>query len=117
MLETSHPPTYYIPLRDVDSTAILPNMGRSSLCEWKGRASYYDVVVGERMESCAAWRYPDPTEAFAPIKDCLCFYPSRMDAVFVEGEKARAQEGDFYGGWITDDIQGPFKGGAGTLGW
>ncbi|MCB1165238.1 MAG: DUF427 domain-containing protein, partial [Leptospiraceae bacterium] len=67
--------------------------------------------------TAAAWRYPSPSEAFVAIKDCLCFYPSRMDAVFVDDEQARAQEGDFYGGWITKDIIGPFKGGAGTLGW
>ena len=117
ILETSHPPTYYIPLKDIDDTALRPNMGRSSMCEWKGRASYYDVVAGDRSASCAAWRYPSPTPAFVAIKDCLCFYPSRMDAVYVDGQQARAQEGDFYGGWITDDIEGPFKGAPGTTGW
>lgn len=117
VLETSHPPTYYIPLADIDSTAILPNMGRSSMCEWKGRAAYYDITVNHRTATCAAWRYPSPTDSFTPIKDCLCFYPSQMDAVFVDGEQARAQEGDFYGGWITSDIEGPFKGAPGTMGW
>jgi hypothetical protein len=90
---------------------------KSSFCEWKGRAGYYTVSVGDRQASSAAWFYPNPTPAFAAIKDYVAFYPSRMDACYLDGEKVQAQEGDFYGGWITKDIVGPFKGGLGTWGW
>ena len=83
----------------------------------KGRASYYDVVTDERTEERAAWYYPEPVPAYAEIRDHIAFYPSRMDACWVGGRKVRAQEGDFYGGWITPDVIGPFKGAPGTWGW
>lgn len=116
VLETSHPPVYYIPPEDLkmEHLALIP---KSSFCEWKGRAGYYTVSVGDRQASSAAWFYPNPTPAFAAIKDYVAFYPSRMDACYLDGEKVQAQEGDFYGGWITQDIVGPFKGGLGTWGW
>jgi uncharacterized protein (DUF427 family) len=116
VLETSHPPVYYIPPEDVRSESLRPSR-RHSFCEWKGRASYYDLVVGEREVRDAAWYYPDPTSRFASIRDCVAFYPSRVDAAFVDGERVQAQAGDFYGGWITAEIEGPFKGGPGTAGW
>jgi len=117
VLETSHPPTYYFPPDDVDASVLKSNANRRSFCEWKGRASYFDLAVEGREAPAAAWRYPEPPKQYAAIRDFICFYPSKMEAVYVDGEQARAQEGDFYGGWITADIQGPFKGGAGTMGW
>ncbi len=116
VLETSHPPVYYIPPEDIKMEH-LAEIPRSSFCEWKGRAGYYSVSVGDRQASSAAWFYPNPTPAFASIKDYVAFYPSLMEACYLDGEKVQAQEGDFYGGWITKDIVGPFKGGLGTWGW
>ncbi len=116
VLETSHPPTYYLPPNDLNREYFEPAAGRS-LCEWKGQASYYDVAVGDQRTERAAWFYRDPTPAFADIKNYVAVYPSRMEACFVDGERVRAQEGDFYGGWVTSKIVGPFKGGAGTWGW
>jgi uncharacterized protein (DUF427 family) len=116
VLETSHPPVFYFPPADV-RTEFLTEAANSSFCEWKGRAGYYDLQVGEKQVKNAAWFYPNPTERFAEIKDFIAFYPSKMDACFVDGERVRSQEGDFYGGWITAAIVGPFKGGAGTWGW
>lgn len=115
VLETSHPPVYYIPLEDVSEQMLRP-VAQTSFCEWKGTAHYYDVVSGEKTAESAAWFYPDPTSAFKKIKGYVAFYPSQMDACFVDGERVRAQEGDFYGGWITNDIVGPFEGGAGSPG-
>jgi uncharacterized protein (DUF427 family) len=114
VLETSHPPVYYVPPEDVRMEHLTPS-GAASFCEWKGRARYYDAVTGEREERRAAWFYPDPTPPFRDLRDYVAFYPARMDACWVDGE--RAQAGDFYGGWITADIVGPFKGGPGTWGW
>lgn len=116
VLETSHPPVYYFPPEDVKLEFLRSDPG-SSFCEWKGRAAYYALEVGDRRVENAAWYYPEPTDRFALIRDYPAFYPSKMDACYVDGELVRAQEGDFYGGWITDDIVGPFKGGAGTWGW
>jgi uncharacterized protein (DUF427 family) len=116
VLETSHPPVYYIPQQDIRMEYLEPS-GGGSFCEWKGRASYYEVVTGERKESRAAWFYPDPTPPFADLRDHVAFYPSKMDGCWVGGKKVGAQQGDFYGGWITPDIVGPFKGGPGTWGW
>ena len=116
VLETSHPPVYYIPPDDIWMDYLTPAPG-SSFCEWKGRAVYFDLRVGERHVDRAAWAYPDPTPRFASIKDHLAFYPSKMDACFVDDERAEAQAGDFYGGWITSRIVGPFKGAPGTWGW
>jgi uncharacterized protein (DUF427 family) len=116
VLETSHPPVYYIPPEDVRSETLRPSR-RHSFCEWKGRASYYDLVVGERVVRDAAWYYPDPTSPFVAIRDHVAFYPGRVDAAFVDDEQVQAQAGDFYGGWITAEIEGPFKGGPGTAGW
>ena len=116
VLETSHPPVYYIPPEDIRTEYLTLARG-TSFCEWKGAARYYDVSTEERMERRAAWFYPDPVPAYRDLKHYVAFYPSLMDACWVGGEKVRAQEGDFYGGWITSDIVGPFKGGSGTWGW
>jgi uncharacterized protein (DUF427 family) len=116
VLETSHPPCYYIPPSDVLMDHLIPT-SRSTWCEWKGKATYYSVRVGGRIAENAAWAYLKPNPAFEPIQGWVTFYASLMDACFVDGEKVRAQAGDFYGGWITENIVGPFKGGPGTRGW
>jgi uncharacterized protein (DUF427 family) len=116
VLETSHPPTYYVPPEDVRTDLLSKGMG-GSVCEWKGRAAYHAVTVGSRRIEDAAWSYPDPLPGFEPIAGYLAFYPGRVDEAWVGEERALAQEGGFYGGWITSRIRGPFKGAAGTLGW
>ena len=116
VLETSHPPVYYLPQADIRMEHLRP-AGGGSVCEWKGRAVYFDVVVGERTLSHVAWAYPTPTPAFAPIRDYLAFYAAPMDGCWVDGERVTPQPGEFYGGWITSDIVGPFKGAPGSWGW
>ncbi len=116
VLETSHPPVYYLPSEDVRLEYFIPAPGRS-FCEWKGIASYYTITAAEKTAVQSAWYYPDPTPAFAAIKNYIAVYPSRMDACTVNGEIVTAQPGDFYGGWITSNIVGPFKGDPGTAGW
>ena len=116
VLETSHPPVYYIPPEDVQMAYFVEAQG-ASWCEWKGRALYYTVVMdGEKAER-AAWSYHEPDEAFRAIKDHVAFYAGAMDECTVDGERVRPQPGGFYGGWITEDVVGPFKGGPGTAGW
>ncbi|MEL6500287.1 MAG: DUF427 domain-containing protein [Cyanobacteria bacterium J06623_1] len=117
LLETSHPPAYYIPPEDIKLEYLQPVASGRSFCEWKGVARYYNVVVGKQEVAKAAWYYPQPTAEFAAIKDYVAFYPSKMDACYVDGELVKAQAGDFYGGWITKNIVGPFKGEAGSWGW
>ena len=117
VLETSHPPTIYVPPGDIASEALRPAGGRGSSCEWKGAAHYFDVVGGPRVEARAGWAYAAPVERYAALRDHVAFYPSRMDACWLDEERVLSQEGDFYGGWITADLEGPFKGGPGTLGW
>ena len=114
VLETSHPPVYYIPPADIRMEYLAPTR-HATFCEWKGAASYYTVTVGERVEPNAAWYYPRPTAPFAEIAGYVAFYPGKMDACYVDGELVQPQPGDFYGGWITRDIVGPFKGGPGSL--
>ena len=116
ILETSHPPTYYFPPEDVRMD-LLQRSSRSSGCEFKGRAVYFTVEAGGRRAEHAAWSYPDPTPRYRALADHVAFYPSRMDECWVGEERAEAQEGDFYGGWVTSRIVGPFKGAPGTLGW
>jgi uncharacterized protein (DUF427 family) len=117
VLETSHPPTYYVPLEDVAPGALVASDGASTYCEWKGVASYYDVVGGRTRAGRAAWTYHDPSPGFEPIRDAVAFYPAAMDACWVDDERVEPQPGGFYGGWITSDVVGPFKGEPGTLGW
>ncbi|HUV06574.1 MAG TPA: DUF427 domain-containing protein [Spirochaetia bacterium] len=116
VLETSHPPVYYIPAEDIRMEFLEREPG-SSFCEWKGQALYYSVAVGDKIAGRAAWSYPKPSPAYSAIKDHVAFYAERMDACTVDGERVRPQEGAFYGGWITKNIVGPFKGAPGTLGW
>jgi uncharacterized protein (DUF427 family) len=116
VLETSHPPNYYFPPDDIAPDALTPGRG-GSFCEWKGRAHYFTVHGGPRVEEEAAWAYATPSPAFAVITDHVAFYAGRMDACFVDGERVVAQPGGFYGGWITSRVVGPFKGGPGSRGW
>lgn len=116
VLETSHPPAYYIPLDDV-RREYLVSTPRRTFCEFKGSASYWTVRANGRTAENAGWSYQTPAPGYEAIKGCLAFYPSKMDACYVDDEQVVAQEGDFYGGWITASIVGPFKGGAGTWGW
>ena len=116
VLETSHPPVYYIPPQDIKMEYLQPT-SRQSFCEWKGMANYYTIVVGDKQVPNGAWYYKNPTADFTSIQDYVAFYPSKMEACFLNDERGQAQPGDFYGGWITKDIVGPFKGGAGSWGW
>lgn len=116
VLETSHPPVYYIPAWDIRREFLTEAPGHS-FCEFKGFAQYWSLEAGGRHEARAAWSYPEPTPSYAAIQDHLAFYASRVDACWVGDEQVQPQEGDFYGGWITSSIIGPFKGGPGTAGW
>ena len=116
VLETSHPPTIYVPPEDFADGSLRDAPGRS-LCEWKGSASYLDVVAGGVVARAAGWTYRRPVAAYAALRDHVAVYPSRMDACRLDDERVQSQAGDFYGGWITADLVGPFKGGPGTLGW
>jgi uncharacterized protein (DUF427 family) len=117
VLETSHPPVYYVPIDSVAAGVLEPVPG-GTWCEFKGAASYFDVVgPSGRVLPRAAWHYPRPTAGFEVLAGHVAFYPGRMDRCTVDGETVVAQEGDFYGGWITSRVTGPFKGGAGTRGW
>ena len=116
VLETSHPPVYYIPPGDIQQR-FLSRTEHQSYCEFKGLATYYTLKVREKVAENAAWSYHNPSIGYDSIKDHVAFYPGRVDACYVDNERVHAQEGDFYGGWITSDIDGPFKGGPGTLVW
>lgn len=116
VLETSQAPAFYLPPDDIDLALLRPADGRS-FCEWKGVASYVDVVAGDQVAPQAGWFYRQPNEAFAAIADHLAFYPQRVDACFVNDEQVDPNGGDFYGGWITSTVVGPFKGDAGTRSW
>ncbi len=116
VLETHHPPTYYLPMADIRAGALIPARG-SSWCEWKGKAQYFDVKSGGVVSHKAAWHYPEPTARFAQLKDHVAFYPERMEACFVSDELVDAQPGSFYGGWVTSNLTGIIKGGRGTEGW
>ena len=109
VLERGHPPVYYVTLEEINANT-LQNSTRKTWCEWKGEARYYDVRVGDMISKNAAWYYPNPTRAFEEIKDYLAFYAGKMDACYVGDELVKPQAGDFYGGWITSNIEGPFKG-------
>lgn len=115
-LETSHPPSYYIPQADIDMTLLRQNE-RRSLCEWKGEAVYYDITLPHGTIRSVAWSYPEPTDAFEAIRDHLAFYAGPFEACFVDDERVTPQEGPFYGGWITPHVAGPFKGAPGTGLW
>lgn len=116
VLETASPPVYYIPPEDVEMKYLIES-GKTTYCEWKGTASYYTVSVHDKRAEDAAWFYHEPAPGYETIKDYIAFYPQLMDACYVDGEIAKPQPGRFYGGWITSDITGPFKGEPGTEGW
>lgn len=116
VLETSHPPTYYLPA-DSFSPGILHPAAGSSWCEWKGQAAYYDVVVGDQVAPRAAWTYPHPTPGFEPLAGAVAVMAAQMDRCTVDGEQVVPQPGGFYGGWITSWVVGPFKGVPGSMGW
>ncbi|MGI4828881.1 MAG: DUF427 domain-containing protein [Janthinobacterium lividum] len=124
VLETSHPPVFYLPPEDVRtdllrrSDAVGGAGQRGSFCEWKGSAVYWDLVMpDEETVAAVAWSYPHPSTKFTALRGYLAFYPSRVEACWVDGEQVQAQAGDFYGGWITSRVTGPFKGAPGTQGW
>lgn len=116
VLETSHPPVYYLPPDAFTGCVLEPAPGRS-LCEWKGEARYWTIRVGEARAERAAWSYPDPVPAYAPLRDHLAVYAGMMDQCFVGDEAVTPQPGGFYGGWVTSDLKGPFKGIPGSMGW
>jgi uncharacterized protein (DUF427 family) len=116
VLETASPPVYYLPPTDV-RTELLRSSGYETVCEWKGRAEHFDLVVGDRVSRRAAWAYPAPRPGFEAIAGYLAFYPGRVDEATVDGELVRPQPGGYYGGWITAEIVGPWKGEPGTEGW
>jgi uncharacterized protein (DUF427 family) len=116
ILETSHPPVYYLPPEDVQMAYFHPT-AHHTYCEFKGAASYYTLTVGDKTVPNAAWYYPHPTAGYEGITNYIAIYSSHMDACYIDGERVQAQQGDFYGGWITKNIIGPFKGGPGTHGW
>lgn len=114
--ETASPPTYYVPRADIEDGVLQPGQGLS-MCEWKGRARYFDLVVGESRSVQAAWDYPSVSDEYAVLADHVAFYASRVERCTVAGEVVRPQAGQFYAGWITSDLAGPFKGDPGTQGW
>jgi uncharacterized protein (DUF427 family) len=116
VLETSHPPTYYLPAHDFADGSLVPVEG-GSFCEWKGSAAYCDVHGGGAVAPRAAWHYPHPTPAFRQLAGHVAVYPGAMDRCLVDGEVVAPQPGGFYGGWVTSKVVGPFKGGPGTQGW
>ncbi|MET0830195.1 MAG: DUF427 domain-containing protein [Microbacterium sp.] len=116
VLETSHPPVYYLPIAAFADGALVPARG-SSFCEFKGYARYFDVVGGGRTAQGAAWNYATPSRGFELLADRVAVYAGKMDRCAVDGEVVVPQPGGFYGGWVTSDIVGPFKGDPGTRGW
>lgn len=121
VLETSHPPTYYLPMDSFEPTALRRAAGRS-WCEWKGQAAYFDIVVhddgaGDSVAPRAAWTYPQPTPGFEPLAGAVAVMAAQMDRCTVDGEVVTPQPGGFYGGWITSRVVGPFKGIPGSMGW
>ena len=115
-LEASHPPSWYLPPADV-TPGLLRRSERRSFCEWQGVAVYWHLAVGGDVLRDVAWSYPDPTPPFAMLRDHFAFYAAPLDRCTVDGERVRPQPGGFYGGWITSDLAGPFKGVPGSMGW
>jgi uncharacterized protein (DUF427 family) len=113
--ETAHPPTFYLPLADVQ-LGLLHSAGGGSFCEWKGPARYWGLVDGARRLEQVAWSYPHPMVGAEPLADCVAFYAHHLDCS-VGGARVYPQPGGFYGGWITPDLAGPFKGGPGSGDW
>lgn len=111
VLETSHPPVYYLPLQAVTPGLLRPSLKRPTFCEFKGLAHYWDAVSGSQTRETVAWSYPEPTAGFEALRGFVAFYAGRVDACFLDGERVTPQPGDYYGGWITRGVVGPFKGG------
>jgi uncharacterized protein (DUF427 family) len=117
VLETSHPPTVYVPVPDVRGDLLAPSQAWATWCEFKGAARYLDATVGGKVVAAVGWSYPEPALGYEALREHIAFYPGRVDAAWMGDELVSAQQGDFYGGWITADLVGPFKGPPGTLGW
>jgi uncharacterized protein (DUF427 family) len=117
VLETSHPPTIYVPRDDVREDLLVPSRQPFTRCEFKGAARYLDALISQRRYQVVGWMYPQPSPGYDALTDHLAFYPGRIDAAWLGDERVRAQDGDFYGGWITAELVGPFKGAPGTLRW
>ncbi len=117
VLETTHPPTYYLPREAFGAGVLERGSGRPSFCEWKGAAEYWSIRSGDRVAKDVAWSYPAPTPPFVTIRDHLAVYAGPMDGCYVGEERVEPQRGGFYGGWVTSNLIGPFKGGPGTAGW
>jgi uncharacterized protein (DUF427 family) len=117
VLETSHPPTIYIPPEDVRDELLAQSEARSTWCEFKGAARYFDAVADGRRFKAIAWSYAAPSPGYEALRDHVAFYPGRVDGAWMDDERVQAQRSDFYGGWITSDLIGPFKGPRGTLAW
>ena len=115
-LETSHPPTWYLPPNDL-TFGLLRRSERRSFCEWKGHAVYWHLAIGDDVLHDVAWSYPAPTPAFAILRDHVACYAGPLDRCMIDGEQVVPQPGGFYGGWITSDLAGPFKGVSGSMGW
>jgi uncharacterized protein (DUF427 family) len=116
VLETAGAPCWYLPPEDVRTDLLRPARG-TTVCEWKGEASYLDVVVGDAVARRAAWTYLDPQPGYEELRGRIAFYAGRVDAAWVGEDRAVPQPGHFYGGWITPEVVGPFKGEPGTEGW
>ncbi len=116
VLETSHPPAYYLPREDVDLTN-LHEVSRSTLCEWKGTARFLDYDDGQRRIEQVAWTYPSPAPGYESVTGHIAFYAGKVDEAWVGDERATPQPGHFYGGWVTSSIVGPVKGTPGSFGW
>ena len=116
ILETSHPPVYYVPREDVAMEFLEPSP-HTTHCEYKGEAHYYSLVVDDERRSNIAWHYPHPSAGYEDLADHIAFYAWALDEVTFDGETVTPQPGHFYGGWITSEIEGPFKGEPGTMGW
>ena len=117
VLETASPPTIYIPREDVREDVLIDVEGVETHCEWKGTASYVHAEAGGKRANRVAWHYPEPKEGFEQLRDHLAFYPRRVDAAYLDDEEVIPQPGAYYGGWITEEIEGPFKGEPGSEGW
>ncbi len=117
VLETSHPPTIYVPPSAVRFDLLTPSPAGSTWCEFKGAARYVDAIIDGRRVEAVGWSYPDPSRGYETLRDYVAFYPGRVDGAWLDDEPVQAQAGDFYGGWVTADLVGPFKGAPGTLGW
>ena len=117
VLETSHPPTIYVPRVDVRMGLLELSRQRGSWCEFKGEAVYVDALIADRRYEAVAWMYRQASPGYEALNGHLAFYPGRVDAAWLDEERVRAQDGDFYGGWISAEVAGPFKGASGTSRW